>query len=84
MSIYFIAYMDPEQQEIKALFKPYDEDGIGTISREDMRKILHNLGMELTNEETEAVIKEGDMEGVGDVDYVSVVKILKFGRYVQK
>jgi len=73
--------MDSDQ-EIRKIFKPYDKDGTGTIKREDMKKILLNLGVQFTEEEMEAVLTEGDLEGVGEVDYIVVFKILKFGRYV--
>ena len=46
----------------------FDIDGDGTITAEELRKVLVNLGSNLTPEEVELLIKEADYDGNGELD----------------
>jgi Ca2+-binding EF-hand superfamily protein len=54
-----------EEEEIVRAFKLFDVDGSGTITSEELRKMMKNLGSELTDEEVELLIREADYDGNG-------------------
>lgn len=51
---------DDTEEELIEAFKVFDKDGDGKISEEEMRRIMTSLGEELTEEEIEEIIKEGE------------------------
>ena len=63
---------DPEREILEA-FKVFDVDGSGTISCEELVRILTNLGEKVTKEQVEAMIKEVDVDGDGNLDYSELV-----------
>jgi len=38
--------------------------------------VLHNLGEELTDEEVDAIIREADIDGDGEIDYLEFTKMM--------
>jgi len=55
---------------------PADQDGDGSISSAELRLVLHNLGEELTDEEVDAIIREADIDGDGEIDYLEFTKMM--------
>lgn len=41
----------------------------GTISADELRQVMLNMGEKLTPEEVEDMIKEADSDGNGEIDY---------------
>ena len=48
---------------------PFHQDGDGSISKEEMKQVMMNLGEKLTDEELDEMIREADIDGDGQVDY---------------
>jgi len=57
-----------EEEEIIRAFKLFDANGDGSITAEEMRTMMKNLGSDLTPEEVELLIREADYDGDGTLD----------------
>jgi calmodulin len=64
------------EEEMREAFMIFDSDGNGTISAEELRQIMQNLGETLTNEEIEDMVKEADLDGDGQIDYNEFVRMM--------
>ncbi|KAG8934979.1 putative calmodulin-3 [Tulasnella sp. 418] len=62
--------------ERKAAFKVFDKDGNGLISAEELKTVMAKLGEKLTPEEIDAMIKEGDLDDDGQINYEEFVKMM--------
>jgi Ca2+-binding EF-hand superfamily protein len=56
------------EQELMNAFKVFDKDGSGTISAEELRKVLSSLGENMTDAEIDEMIKLADVNGDGTID----------------
>ena len=63
-------------QELQDAFKFFDGDKDGYITSLELRNAMNNLGDEYTPEEAEEMIKEGDLNNDGKIDYDEFMKIV--------
>jgi calmodulin len=56
------------EAEMKSAFKVFDLDGSGTISLEELRRVMKSFGEILTEDELDSMIKEVDKNGDGSID----------------
>lgn len=47
----------------------FDKDGDGVISMTELRHVMSNIGEELTEEELDDILKDGDLDGDGTIVY---------------
>lgn len=59
----------PATKEARALFEEIDEDGSGTLDRDEIRILSRRLGKKLTSAKLDAAMAEMDEDGNGDVDF---------------
>ncbi|XP_076096049.1 neo-calmodulin-like isoform X1 [Mytilus galloprovincialis] len=64
------------EEEIREAFRVFDKDGSGSISANDLRHIMTNLGDKLPDEEVDEMIQEADLDGDGQIDYIEFVKMM--------
>ena len=64
------------EAEIKEAFRVYDMDGNGYISKAELKHVYNNLGEKLTDEDVDAMIREADIDGEGQVNYEEFVKMM--------
>ncbi|XP_006819033.1 neo-calmodulin-like [Saccoglossus kowalevskii] len=63
-------------KELQETFRVFDKDNDGFISNEEIRHIMKSLGVILTEEEGEEMIKEADADGDGLVSFQDFVKMM--------
>merc|ERR1712176_1310215 len=61
-------YSDPDK-ELRDAFAVFDADGSGTISRNELKKLMKSLGQSLSNEELDAMMDEVDSDRSGEIDF---------------
>ena len=57
------------EQELKEVFDVFDSDGDGSISSEELRHVMMNLGEKLSDDEVNELLREADANGDGGIDY---------------
>ena len=66
---------EPENEEgICEAFKAFDIEGSGTISLDELRKMLTSMGEKLSDEEFEFMVKEANVTINGEIKYEDFVK----------
>lgn len=64
------------EEELREAFKVFDKDGNGFISAAELRHVMTSLGEKLTDEEVDAMMKEADTDGDGQVDIEEFTKMM--------
>lgn len=64
------------EEEMMEAFQIFDSDGNGNISADELRQIMENLGEKLTQEEVEAMVKEADVDGDGQINYQEFCRMM--------
>ena len=70
---------NPSDRENSEAFKVFDRDGNGFISAAELRHVMTNLGEKLTDEEADAMVREADLDGDGQINYEEFVNMMKAG-----
>ncbi|EPB84209.1 calmodulin [Mucor circinelloides 1006PhL] len=58
-----------DTDDLREAFKVFDADGNGVIDRSELRKVMSSLNEKLTEEELDAMIKEADANGDGQISF---------------
>ena len=66
------------KSELREAFNVFDTDGNGTISEDELRQVMHNLGEKLTDEDIKAMMREADTDGDGEVNFEEFVQMMSF------
>lgn len=66
----------PELEKLVENFKVFDIEGNGCISKENLVKVMRNLGVGCSEAEVEEIIKEADTEGNGNINYHEFLKLM--------
>jgi Ca2+-binding EF-hand superfamily protein len=56
-------------QEYMEAFQRIDQDGSGSLSPDELRQVMGDLGEDMNEQELEDMIKEADRDGDGEIDY---------------
>lgn len=68
--------------EIQKAFRLFDSDETGKISFQNLKRVAHELGENLSDEELREMIEEADLNGDGEVDASEFLRIMqKTGLY---
>ena len=65
---------NPTEAELQDMINEVDEDGNGTISLKELKKMLTGMGEKLSDEEFDFMLKEANVSGTGNVKYEDFVK----------
>ncbi|KAH6659617.1 hypothetical protein BKA67DRAFT_652842 [Truncatella angustata] len=68
------------EKELKEAFKVFDRDNSGTISAEELRRVLSSLGENLTDAEIDEMLRSADTNGDGNIDYEEFASIMTGGK----
>ena len=64
------------EAEMRSVFKVYDRDGNGTISADELKYMMTQLGEPLTDAEVDEFIRVADVDNDGQIDYEEFVKCM--------
>merc|ERR1711988_440295 len=70
-------FTDEQKEEFKQAFYAFDDDGGGTIGKEELAQLLDALGENLTDEEVGAMMREVDQDGSGVIDFDEFLGMMK-------
>ena len=68
---------DPDY-ELRIAFDMIDTDGNGTVSIPELRGLMRKCNQYLTEEELDAIMRECDMDGNGELDFMEFQALMKF------
>ena len=63
--------------EYMEAFKLFDKNGDGTISAEELKEVMTNIGEKMNDSEISQMIKEADLDGDGQINYSEFIRMLK-------
>jgi len=66
-----------DAKRVLDLFRDWDTDGDGEISRKEFHKAMVTLGLEVPTESIDELFSQWDRDGGGSIDYKELQKILK-------
>ncbi|KAL9538698.1 hypothetical protein MBANPS3_010735 [Mucor bainieri] len=67
---------DETENDLLEAFKVFDKDQDGSITQDELRSVMSNLGQKLTSQELDEMIKEADTDGDGKINYKEFVKMM--------
>ncbi|CAD5207897.1 unnamed protein product [Bursaphelenchus okinawaensis] len=71
---------DPEMDEYRQLFDMFDADGSGAIGNEELKEAILSLGQNISDHEIEALIKEVDEDGNGEIDFDEFCRCMRMSQ----
>lgn len=63
-------------EEFQEAFATFDEDGSGTIDRDELKRLLEFAGQAPTNDELTEMINIIDVDGTGDINFPEFVTLM--------
>ena len=60
------------EEEIREAFRVFDNDGNDFISAAELRHLMSNLGVTITDKEVDEMIREANIHGDSQVNYEGV------------
>jgi len=70
-------FTDEQLEEFKQAFYAFDDDGGGSIGKEELTQLLEALGENLTEDEIGAMMREVDEDGSGQIDFEEFLGMMK-------
>lgn len=67
---------DETENDLLEAFKVFDKDQDGSITQDELRSVMSNLGQKLSSQELDEMIKEADIDGDGKINYKEFVKMM--------
>ena len=67
---------EDDDSALEKAFAVFDTSGDGQIDGKEMRKIMINLGEEVTQEDLQAVMREVDLDGDGQINYAEFARVI--------
>lgn len=68
---------EEELEEYRDAFQLFDKDGSGSITTDEFKKVLKNLGQKVTKQEAEDIVKELDTDGSGAIEFEEFITYMK-------
>lgn len=65
-----------EDEELLQAFKIFDADGNGTISKDELKRVMDMLGEKLSESQIDEMMKEADINGDGEIDFGEFKKMM--------
>jgi len=65
------------KEDVLRAFRLFDDDDTGKISFKNLKRVAHELGENLTDEEIQEMIDEADKDGDGEISQEEFLKIMR-------
>jgi centrin-1 len=65
-------------EEIRRVFKLFDDDETGKISFRNLKRVARELGENMTDEELQEMINKADLDGDGEVNEEEFLRIMTY------
>ena len=65
------------REELLKAFQLFDDDGTGTITIKNLRRVAKELGEQMSEEELQEMIDEADRDGDGEINQDDFLRIMK-------
>ncbi|XP_018015221.1 neo-calmodulin-like [Hyalella azteca] len=65
-----------QEREFRELFRLFDKDGDGTITKQELGRVMRSLGQFATTEELNSMLDEIDIDGDGTFSFNEFVEIV--------
>lgn len=65
-------------EEIRRVFKLFDDDETGRISFRNLKRVARELGENMTDEELQEMINKADLDGDGEVNEEEFMRIMTY------
>jgi len=72
--LYGVLQVDETEDDIIECFRVFDPNDTGFIASQELRRIMTQLGDELSDTEINKVIEQSDIDGDGSINYAEYVK----------
>merc|ERR1712100_287185 len=63
-------------EDIKKIFRLFDDDSTGKISLKNLRRVAHELGEDLSDEQLRDMIARADMDGDGEINEEEFIRVM--------
>ncbi|KXN82946.1 Calmodulin [Leucoagaricus sp. SymC.cos] len=68
---------DPdEESDLREAFEYFDKNGDGSINVDELKIVMRNIGVYLTDEELDLMMKEADEDGNGVIDFQEFRRVI--------
>ena len=64
------------ERELAEAFKVFDREGNGYITSQELKHVMLKVADELTEEKVDAMIKQADVNGDGQIEYEEFIALL--------
>jgi calmodulin len=64
-------------EELREAFQVFDEDRRGTISADNLRHVMANIGEKLSDEDIAQILEQVDTDKVGEITFSEFVKLME-------
>jgi calmodulin len=64
------------EEEIINAFRVFDKNDSGIITADELKHVMTTIGDKLTDEEVDAMIREADIDGDGNINYEEFVRTM--------
>ncbi|XP_066911679.1 squidulin-like isoform X1 [Clytia hemisphaerica] len=72
----FTELTEDQTNDIREAFSMFDQDGDGTISMEELREVMTNLGQTVSDGDIKEMLEDVDTDAEGNLDFESFKKIM--------
>ncbi|KAK3581616.1 hypothetical protein CHS0354_017505 [Potamilus streckersoni] len=64
------------EEALREAFRIFDKDGDGSLSSDELRRVMTSMGDKFTDAEVDEMVREVDMDGDGHVNYEEFVTMM--------
>lgn len=63
--------------KVREVFDAFDTDGSGTVSTDELQRLITACGLDITEDDIDKIVEEADVDGSGEVEFDEFYECLK-------